>query len=149
MTTYERAAHIIAETLPGCDLRPGQSCLAAADRILRALLAKRIMPTTMRASADMFTRFHAHCRYLGTESGYGYNYWYRLAVEHAESVEEWPVKVFPRIVDVGGETITIDVSMPQSTTRATNGQLLCAYQIIEEGAKEHGIVLPEHWEENR
>ena len=145
MTTYERAAHIIAETLPKCR---GEKLMDAADRILNALGKKRIAPTKMVASVDMLRRFHAHCRYLGNESGYGYKYWYSIAVDHAESVEEWPCKVLQRLVDVGGETITIDVSVPESTTRATNKQLLCAYQMIEEGAKEHGIVLPEHWEEN-
>ena len=143
MTTYAKAAAIIAETLPKCR---GEKMADAADRILRALLAKRIMPTTMRASADMFKRFHAHVRFLGKETGYGYRYFYNLAVSHAESVDEWPVKIITRTVEIDGVDITVDVSVPESTTRATNGQLLMAYSIIEEGAREHGITLPENEE---
>jgi hypothetical protein len=105
------------------------------------------MPTTMRASRDMFVRFHAHCKHLGKETGYGYKYWYQKAIEYAESIDMWPCKIIARPVSIGGDVITVDVSVPESTTKATNGQLLAAYTIITEGAAEHGIVLPEHTEE--
>lgn len=118
-----------------------------ADEILAALADKRIAPTTMVASVDMLKRFHAHTRFLGKETGYGYKYWYNLAVEHAESLEDWPCKVLARTVDIDGTMVTVDVSVPESTTKANNRQLLTAYQIIEEGAKEHGVVLPENWSE--
>jgi hypothetical protein len=58
----------------------------------------------------------------------------------------WPCKIVQRSIEIGGDVIVIDVSVPESTTRATNGQLLAAYQVIVDGAKEHGITLPEHAE---
>jgi hypothetical protein len=112
VTTFEKARMIIDETLRTIY---GHDYQEAGREILDALLAARIMPTTMRASTDMFVRFHAHCKHLGKETGYGYRHWY-------------------------------NVSVPESTTRATNGQLLAAYQVIIDGAKEHGILLPEHTE---
>ena len=47
------------------------------------------------------------------------------------------------MVNIAGENITVDVQVPESTTRASNKQLLCAYEYIVETAREHGIVLPE------
>lgn len=144
MTTYERAAQIIAETLPSCR---GLPLDRAAAHILRALLDKRIMPQPMRASPELFKRFHAHCSHLGKTDGNGYRYWYNQAIAYAESVDEWPVKIIPRTVTIAGEDITVDVAVPESTTRATNAQLLAAYQVITDAAAEQGIVLPEHEEE--
>jgi hypothetical protein len=142
VTTFERARMIIAQTLPKLSGPPEAQALA----ILNALLAKRIMPTTMRASTDMFVRFHAHCRFLGKETGYGYRAWYNDAIAYAESMDAWPCKLITRDVDIGGEKIAVDVSVPESSTRATNAQLLTAYQVIVDGAKHHGITLPEHVE---
>lgn len=144
MTTYQKAVLIIADSL---NKHKNAHPIDAAGYAVAALLEKRIMPTTMVASPDMFKRFHAHCRFLGKETGYGYKYWYNLAVEHAERLEDWPCKVLARTVDIDGTMVTVDVSVPESTTKANNRQLLTAYQIIEEGAKEHGVALPENWSE--
>ena len=97
MTTYNAAAHIIADTLPACR---GVPLMQAADRILRALLDKRISTVTMRASAEMFRRFHAHCRYLGTATEYGYQYYYDKAVEVMVETGDWPVKIVPKSSNV-------------------------------------------------
>jgi hypothetical protein len=142
VTTFEKARQIIAEALPKVSGTPE----ARAQAILDALLAGRIMPTTMRASTNMFVRFHAHCKHLGKETGYGYRHWYNDAIAYAESIDMWPCKIVQRSIEIGGDVIAIDVSVPESTTRATNGQLLAAYQVIVDGAKEHGITLPEHAE---
>ena len=143
MTAHEKAAVIIAETLEKVHGTPKDT----ARSILRALAKKRIAPVTMVASVDMLRRFHSHCRWLGRQTGYGYRHHYNEAIEYAESMDEWPVKVIQRMVDIGGETITIDVSVPESTTRATNKQLMTAYEVIEDTAKELGISLPENVEE--
>ena len=141
VTTWERAAQIIAETCTKCK---GLASAELAARILDALLRARIMPTTMRASADMFTRFHAHCRFLGTATGEGYEEWYNKAVAYAVEQDDWPVKLIAKTLSIDGHDITVDVQVPQSTTRANNRQLLTAYTVITEGAKEHGVALPEH-----
>jgi len=143
VTTYERARQIIAECLP---VKGNESHEVAAERILRALLAKRIMPTTMRASADMFTRWHSHCRFLGTATGYGYKHWYNAAIAYAVEQDDWPCKLIAKTITIDGHDITVDVQVPESTTKANNRQLLTAYTVITEGAAEHGVVLPEHEE---
>jgi len=144
MTTFEKAKQVIAKTLPDCR---GLSLPDAAGLILNDLLKNRIMPTTMRASSDLFTRFHAHCRFLGTETGDGYEDWYNRAIQHAVEQDEWPVKLIAKTISIDGHDIDVDVQVPQSTTKATNKQLLTAYEVIQDGAKEHGITLPEHGEE--
>lgn len=136
MSVYDRAITVIT----------GITDADTADRILRALQKKRITVVAMKASESMFRRFHAHTRYLGRETGYGYEYWYNEAVHYAVAHSEWPVKVIPVELVVAGEVITQDIEVPESTTRATNAHLMCAYQAIEEGAREHGIALPEHVE---
>jgi hypothetical protein len=142
VTTYERTGEIIAKAITA---GRGRSAEDIADSALRAMLKARIMPQPMRASGEMFVRFHAHCRFLGEVSKYGYRYWYAKAVAHAEAQEQWPVKIIPRTVTLDtGQTVTIDVAVPESTTRATNAQLLCAYQMITEGAAALGVALPEH-----
>jgi len=114
-----------------------------ADKIIAVLATKRIGFIAIRASEELFTRWHAHCRTLGDETGYGYREIYNAAIAHAIEQDLWPVRVIPQVVDVAGEAITVDVQVPESTTRASNKQLLCAYEYIVETAKEHGIVLPE------
>lgn len=112
--------------------------------VLRALLAKRLTVTALRASTDMFVRFHAHCRFLGTQTGDGYEGIYNEAIAYAESQGAWPVKMLARTVRIDGQDITVDVSVPESTTRATNEELLTAYAYIQMAADEHGVVLPEN-----
>lgn len=114
-----------------------------ADKIIAVLATKRIGFIAIRASEELFTRWHAHCRTLGDETGYGYREIYNAAIAHAVEQDLWPVRVIPQVVSVAGEDITIDVQVPESTTRASNKQLLCAYEYITETAREHGIVLPE------
>ena len=116
--------------------------------------AKRIVPHTLKASDAMFKRFHAHCAHLGNVTGRGYAYYYNEAIEHAMKTGDWPHKIFPRRIKVydmdehGNELETyniveVDIPIPESSTRATNGQLLAAYQVIQDEAREHGIELPE------
>jgi len=136
MTTTERAREIMLETIIAPE----------ADRIIGALMDKRITFQTFRASHDMFTRFHAHARYLGKETGEGYSQIYNDAIAYAVGYDTWPVKVVPQEVDIASETITIDVQIPQSTTKATNQQLLCAYEYITNVAAEYKISLPERYE---
>ena len=144
MTTYQKAVGIIAESL---EKHHGRCPVDQAGFAVRALLENRIMPTTMRASASFFTRFHAHCRFLGTVAGDGYEYWYNKAVEHAVGQDMWPVKLVAKTISIDGHAITVDIQVPQSTTRASNAQLLVAYSVIVDGAKEKDIVLPENVEE--
>ena len=144
MTTYEKAILIIAETLPKCR---GEAVLDAADRILRALQAERIVPTTMRGSPEMLKRWHSHCRFLGTQTGDGYEYFYNLAIAHAVEMDMWPVKLIEKTISIDGHEITVDIQVPQSTTRATNKQLMCAYEVIVDAAAEHKVALPENVEE--
>jgi hypothetical protein len=139
MTTFEKSAQIIRDTI---EANRGESGDRLALRILKALRDKRIVPRTMRASGAMFTRFHAHCRYLGNLTG-SYKYWYNRAIRHAMRVDQWPVTIITHDVTVNGTTVTVDVPVPESTTKATNAQLLEAYTVIQDGAKDAGIVLPE------
>ena len=141
MSVYDKAARIIADTIAGFR---DEDELEIADRILTALGDARITPTVMRASRDMFTRFHAHCRFLGNETGDGYEYWYNEAINYAVQQDKWPVKLIPQTVTIAGEQIVIDVQVPESTTKATNTQLLCAYEIVTDAAEAHKIRLPEH-----
>lgn len=145
-TTYERAAQIIAETLKVHPSMSGAHIAAMyiANQILEALMAKRIVPVVMRASADMFTRWHAHCRYLGDATEYGYKYWYDAAIAYAVEQDEWPVKVIEKTITIDGHDMTFDIQVPQSTRQATNKQLCMAYTVITDGAKEHKVILPEH-----
>ena len=137
VTTYEKALHIIA----------GFTDDKTADRILRALLAKRIMPVTMKASAEMFTRFHAHCRFLGNHPGEGYEFWYNAAIAYAVEQDSWPVKLIEKVIVIDGHDTSVDIQVPQSSRQATNKQLLTAYTVIQEAATEAGLVLPENTEE--
>lgn len=140
MTTYERAASIIADSLPG---RGKETALDTADRILRDLLAKRIMPTTMRASADLFVRFHSHCRFLGEQTGYGYKHHYNEAIDTMVAEDDWPVKIITKAIEIDGTYITVDVEIAESTRKANNRQLLGAYQVLVDSAADHRIPLPE------
>uniref|UniRef100_A0A6M3LR10 Uncharacterized protein n=1 Tax=viral metagenome TaxID=1070528 RepID=A0A6M3LR10_9ZZZZ len=140
MSIYERAHAIIVETLPSCKGRPFDE---VATLILKALYRKRIAPVAMKASVEMFTRFHAHCRYLGQATGDGYEGVYNDAIEYAMITDDWPCKIVVREIEVAGETMAVDIQVPQSTTRATNAQLRKAYEYIEGVAKDRGVVLPE------
>ena len=144
MTTYERTFDIIAGTLLACK---HDACTDQAHKILRALQAKKIMPTTMKASPDMFTRFHAHCRFVGNNTGAGYEHFYNASIAYAVEQDSWPVKMIEKIIDIDGHKISVDIQVPQSSHRATNKQLLTAYTVIEDAAKEAGLVLPENTEE--
>ena len=138
MSTYERAAAIIAE----CGVAPIP--LDKAKAILDALMQKRYIVVAMKASHDMFTRFHSHARFLGTETGQGYEQIYNDAIAFAVEQDLWPTKLVVTTVNIGGEDISVDVQIPESTTKASNKQLLSAYSYVEDTAKEHGISLPEN-----
>ena len=140
ITTHEKAARIIAETLPSCRGKPVKD---AADRILRALQKKRIVPVTMRASAELWTRFHAHTRYLGTVTGHGYRYYYDLAIDTMLAEDDWPVKIITKTISIDGHDITVDIQIAESTRKANNRQMLGAYTIITDAAAEERIPLPE------
>lgn len=145
MRTVERARGIIAEILPQTITDPQQAALS----IVEALREKRIAFTTMAASADLFVRFHAHCRYLGSETGDGYEHWYNEAIAHAVRLNDWPCKLVTKTVNVEGQDITVDVQVPESTRRANNRQLLLAYEVIDWEANRRGISLPENMEETQ
>ena len=142
MTTYEKAANIIAETLPRSIGEP----MDMADRILRALQEKRIVPVTMRASAELWTRFHAHCRFLGEHTKYGYRYFYDKAVEAMVIAEDWPVKIVSKTISIDRQEITVDIAVAESTRKANNRQMLGAYQVIVDHAAEEKVPLPENME---
>ena len=144
MTTVDRARQVIIKTLPDCKGKPFAD---VADILLDALLQKRIGLSTMVASADLFKRFHAHCAYLGKHGGEGYEYWYTEAIEHAVAMEDWPMRLYQRTVLIDGQSHMVDVRIPESTKRANNRQLLEAYTVIQDGAKENGLKLPENLEE--
>lgn len=141
MTTYEKTVAIIRDQIEKHRTEPAEQI---ARRCLEAMRHKRIVPHTMRASEQMFKRFHAHTKHLGDMTGRGYSYYYNLAVNHAMKMDEWPHKIIPRRVKLDtGDLVDVDIPVPESTTKATNGQLLCAYQVIEEEARRAGITLPE------
>lgn len=141
MTTYEKSAQIIAETIENNRAREPREIAALA---LDAMRKKRIVPHTLRASDEMFTRFHAHCKHLGNETGRGYEYYYNLAIRGAMATDDWPIKIIPRRIRLDtGQIVDVDVPMPESTTKATNGQLLAAYAVIQDEAKRAGVALPE------
>lgn len=141
MSTYEKAAQIFVETLPACRGLPLDK---AARKLLDALYASRIAPMTFRASDEMFRRFHAHCRYLGTATGEGYDGIYNAAIAYAREFDEWTCKTVAQTVVIAGEEITVDVEVPNSTTKASNKQLVRAYEYITQTAAEHKIALPEN-----
>ena len=141
MTTYSKSAEIIEGVLKENRDDPAEWL---ARRILDTLREKRIVPHQLRASEEMFTRLHAHCRYLGDVTGQGYRYWYNKAIAYAVAVNNWPFQIITRTVKLdSGEEVTVDVPVPDSTTKATNKNLMEAYQVIEDEAKIRGIELPE------
>ncbi len=135
MSTYEKSVGIISDIVHSQNM---------AVHILDVLLDNRITTTTMRASADLFTRFHAHCRYLGEHGGEGSRYWYNAAVAYAVERDSWPTQLIEKVITIDGHDVRIDVLVPQSTRRASNAQLLVAYSVIVDAAKEKGIELPEN-----
>ncbi len=137
MTTHEKSAGIISDIVHSRNM---------AIHILDTLLDNRITTTTMRASAALFTRFHAHAYFLGQHGGEGYRYWYNAAIAYAVEQDSWPVQLIAKTISIDGHDITVDIQVPQSTTRASNAQLLVAYLVITDGAKEKDIVLPENVE---
>lgn len=143
MSTADRAVSIFTDVLPSCR---GKSYPDTAKTLVRALLSHRLAITALRASVDLFTRFHAHCRYLGEVTGRGYKDVYNAAIEYAMSFELWPIEIVPYAVDVEGKKIIVDVTIKQSTTKANNTQLLKAYEYIVDTAKEEGKTLPENVE---
>lgn len=140
MSAYEKARNIIAETLAYCnDMSPEATATACLD----ACLERRLVMTVLHASHEMFTRFHAHCRFVGKRTGRGYQDVYTKAIEYAMGFEEWPIQLVTKEVDVDGRKLTVDVVIPESTTKATNTQLLKAYEYVLAVATEERIVLPE------
>lgn len=143
MSSYAKAVAILTEALPGAKGRPYP---VAARYLMDALTEKRLHVVAMRGSPDMLRRFHAHARFLGRETGYGYRDIYNDALDYAMEHDEWPVREIVRHIEVSGEIIAIDVQIPESTTRANNKQLMRAYEYVQDCAQEHGITLPENWE---
>jgi len=141
MTTYQKAAQIIASVVDQHRTEPADQL---AVRCLDALRDKRIVPHVLRASEQMFKRFHAHCKYLGEVTGRGYEHYYNEAINHAMAIGEWPHKIIPKRIKLDtGDIVEVDVPLPESTTRATNTHLLAAYQVIEEEARRNAVQLPE------
>ena len=133
MTAYEKAHGIIAEMLDA----------KTATRVLDALMRKRLAVAPMRASYDMFTRYHAHMRYLAQEIGQTYDELYIEARDYALQRGEWPVKLSQIEIEFGGEVHIEDINVPQSSRLASTSNLTTAYQYIVDTAAEHKIVLPE------
>lgn len=114
-----------------------------ADKIIATLATKRIGFIAILASKELFTRWHAHARFVGEETGYGYDFVYEHAIAYAMERGMWKFKILPQTVVIAGEEITVDIKVPGSTTKASNKELLCAYEDIVDMAGEHKIVLPE------
>ena len=141
MTTYEKTVEVITDQVTKHRTEPAEQI---ARRCLEAMRKKRIVPQTLRASEEMFTRFHAHCRHLGNMSGRGYEHYYNKAIAAAMKTEDWPVKIIPRRIKLDtGDIVEVDIPIPVSSTRVPNGALLSAYQVIVEEARDAGIALPE------
>ena len=142
MTIYQKAAEIIEKTITE---QPDEPADWLARSILDALREKRIIPQSLRASEELFTRFHAHCRYLGDVAGPSYRYWYNKAVRHAVKLHEWPMRMMIAVVESEPGKFEIeDRLVADSTRNATTSNLMCAYGVIQDGATEHGIDLPEN-----
>jgi len=142
MTTYEKARGLIAECIRKA--KSGDDPEQTAESCLRAMRDKRIVPHNLRASGELFKRFHAHCRYLGDVTGIGYRTLYNKALRHAEKMHEWPMKIIPRRIRLDtGDIVEVDVPIPESTTRATTSNLMAAYQVIVDEAATAGVTLPE------
>jgi hypothetical protein len=141
VTTYEKAMTIIAEVV---EKHRGETGEMVARRCLDALREKRIVPHTMAASGELFKRFHAHTRYLGRETMLGYRHYYDMAVQHAVTLGEWPIVVRPVMIELpGGEVHWRDANLPDTSKKATTSNLMTAYSVIEDEAKQAGVVLPE------
>jgi hypothetical protein len=141
MTTFEKSIATIAEQI---EKHKGESPVQVARRCLDAMRKKRIVPQTLRASEEMFTRFHAHCRHLGNVTGRGYEHYYNKAIGAAVKTEDWPVKIIPRRIRLDtGQIVDVDIPIPLSSTKVSTGALMAAYQVIEDEAKEHEVDLPE------
>ena len=132
MTVVEQARAVI---VPFCTEQK-------VDELIVALATKRITFVELAASEELFTRWHAHCRFLGKESGRGYDEIYNHAIAYAMEMEE-KFKVLPQTVIIAGEEITVDIKVPGPTTKASNKELLVAYEYIVDTAKEIGVRLPE------
>jgi hypothetical protein len=140
MSTYDRAVRILTETIPNVWQLEAQ---AQAEKLIDALMAQRLTIVVRKASDEMFRRFHSHCAFVGEATGEGYEAMYQGAVQYAMGLEAWPWKLVVTTATVGDEEIAVDVRIPESTTKATNKQLLCAYEYITGVADEHALVLPE------
>jgi hypothetical protein len=141
MSTYEQGVKIIAEQLEAHRNEPAEQI---ARRCLEAFRKNRLALQRFRASEAMLRRFHAHARHLGNVTGIGYETIYNKAVNAAVKTEDWPVKIIPKRVRLDtGDIVEVDIPIPASSTKVTNGALLAAYAVIEQEAREHGIDLPE------
>jgi len=140
MTLFEKSVEVLEATITA---NRDESADWLARRCLDELRKVRIVPHRLRASEEFFTRFHAHARYLGGVAGPSYEYWYNKAIQYAMKVQNWPMKIVPTQVKLdSGEVITVDVPVPDSSTKATNANLMEAYRVIEDEAKIRGIDLP-------
>lgn len=146
MTTHDKAKQVIQGMLldwavAGCD----RAEFVVAEDIIQALLKNRIALSTMVASPDLFKRFHSHCRFVGNHNPDGFTYedYYQMAIDHAIVMEDWPMKVITRTVEIDGQEITVDVPVPESTKKANNRQLMLAYEVIRDEARRLNLTLPE------
>lgn len=141
MGVSSKVLQIIAQA---CERRGVINSTSVANDIAVALEEKRYMIRAMKGSPEMLRRLHAHCRYLGDATGRGYEYYRDMAYRHAVDMHRWPTVVIP--VDVtldNGSVVTVDVTMPDSSTKATNAQLMEAYSVIADEARRAGEQLPE------
>lgn len=134
MTTVDKALEII-------ETHAGKEAMIA---IYNALVKEKIGFVATKGSPEMLRRCMAHTRYLGEATGYGFKHFYDEAIEYAMSKGLWPVRMVAQTVVVGGEEMTVDFEVAQSSTRAANKHLTSYYEHITQAAEEHGIALPEH-----
>ena len=141
MTLFNKTVEILEATIKEHREEPTDWL---ARRCLDELRKKRIVPHHLKASEEFFTRFQAHTRYMGDTAGPSYRYWYNKAVRHAMKMHLWPVRVVPAVIEKEpGKWEIVDLPTAASSTRATNAQIMCAYSVIQDGAKTHAVELPE------
>lgn len=146
----ERAGEILARSLTQTLRTEG----AALDRVIisraaaeavRHLLGEGIDLREPKRSDELSTRFHAHCGYVARHSKGDvtkdevYSEALNTAVEHGL----YPYTLVTQRVNINSAIFDVDVKVPVSTTKASNRELLEAYEIVQDIAARYGVRLPE------
>jgi hypothetical protein len=152
-TIEERAGAIVAESLThslrvrGLILDDKQSTFAAGE-IVRHLIGSGIRLKEQKRSNELSTRFHAHCSWIARHgsSHYSQDEIYSMILSEAVQRGVYPASIIVQRVTINSAVHEVEVRVPHSTTRASNRELLAAYEILEAFAAEEGVRLPEHLE---